>query len=61
MTPATLRFLVLFLITLAFGPLALAALAHAENGMEWQFFQSDEPGNKSTDVGGICDTAAFGR
>jgi len=48
MTPATLRFPVLFLITLAFGPLALAALAHAENGMEWQFFQSDEPGNKST-------------
>ena len=47
MTPATLRFPVLFLITLAFGSLALAALARAENGMEWQFFQSDDPGNKS--------------
>ena len=47
MTPATLRFPVLFLITLAFGSLALAALARAENGMEWQFFQTNEPGNKS--------------
>jgi hypothetical protein len=34
MTLATLRFPVLFLITLAFGSLALAALARAENGME---------------------------
>ena len=48
MTPATLRFSMLFLIALAFGSLALAASARAENGMEWQFFQTDDPGNKST-------------
>ena len=48
MTPATLRFSVLFLLALAFGSLALAARARAENGMEWQFFQTDDPGNKST-------------
>jgi hypothetical protein len=38
----------LFLIALAFGSLSVAALARAESGMEWQFFQTDDPGNKST-------------
>jgi hypothetical protein len=48
MTPATLRFSALFLISLAFGSLSVAALARADSGMEWQFFQTDDPGNKST-------------
>jgi hypothetical protein len=48
MTPVTLRFSLLFLIALAFGSLALATRTRAENGMEWQFSETNEPGNKST-------------
>ena len=49
MTPATLRFSMLFLIALAFGSLALAARARAENGMEWQFSETNDPGNQDAD------------
>ena len=73
MTPATLRFPVLFLVALAFGSLALATRAHAENGMEWQFSEANDPSNQAhpsarliygvpeTDnvqVSGICDGGA---
>ena len=73
MTPATLRFPVLFLVALAFASLALATRAHAENGMEWQFSEANDPSNQAhpsarliygvpeTDnvqVSGICDGGA---
>ncbi len=48
MTPVTPGFHLLFVTALAFGSLALTALARAESGMEWQFSETNEPGNKST-------------
>lgn len=42
MTPVTLRFSLLFLIALAFGSVALATRTRAENGMEWQFSETNE-------------------
>ena len=47
MTPR-LGFCLVFSIVFAIGALSLAAIARAESGMEWQFFQTNDPGNKST-------------
>lgn len=48
MTPLRLGFCLVFLATIAIVQGLLAPPAIAENGMEWQFFQTNGPGNKST-------------
>ena len=48
MTPLRLGFCLVFLATIAIVQGLLAPPALAENGMEWQFFQTNDPGNKST-------------
>jgi hypothetical protein len=46
MTPRSHGFPTLFLLALTI--FTLAAQARAESGMEWQFFEINDPGNKST-------------
>ena len=73
MTPATHRFAWLFFVALTVGSLSVAALARAESGMEWQFSEVNDPGNKgrltahliygvpetdNVQVSGVCDGGA---
>jgi hypothetical protein len=48
MTPRSHGFSTLFLLALTIFSVTLAAQARAESGMEWQFFEINDPGNKRT-------------